>query len=987
MLSVKTSADTRASFYDLTPREQIDFREELRKTYVLGERPDEPKGMSGSGVLFVQHLEIQKLDELIDAAVLTQDPKLLKLIEQEALAAFNLDQAVIDWTYEYRLKISGDEKQLAALYSQITDRFHLKDYDEIIIHLREETDRKLLQIQSAFSKPFQARQSDPQIKNDISQIIERTQKKSWSPDWERSWNATIDLATPMMGIFWVEYKFAEEWTGFKLKSHAAPGSIQPDEASRIQREIDDFVEEKFATNDRLHFKAALQQVLHSEWATSDTRNFAYYRLNNDDRNLFAARLFPDLNLKLARSLIELRFFEITEEERFTISQQIYLTPDDLLKFSTRYFQIGKSGLKDPHEIQNFHEILVSDYLLSRTPKPPDLDALLKRELLNGDKVLDVEKQQEKKRRMLLEEYKEPTFINLVSDWWKIHFDPYDGYWSEEQKRFCGGFWSEEQKRFKDEWQRRRETKDLEKRFRSAKNATERDQITQEIIASFSRPPVDGSSPSVYLSSFLFGAIPHEPKDAFHILKVAATGYTFYVVTRFIGGKMALSILGVVGILGIKDILETSDQIFYGSTTESRVDATEQGGRLIQDFASFGIGSALGHLSIDFSRISRMRKIESYQEQIKKFNQLIERNKSKVKGLSDSLKELTERREKIEKLFGKDSKAFLSTTLEISKTEHQISQLKNGTLASYEGRLEFYSKRIVIEAARMAMMFGSFVSLPLRSGLAEKTIRSKSFRERFQRDAYLGEAQYKQVIEKLSSLIEKRQKMAVPSEAVSRISAVFQKSFANFLKSQKRTADYLITAEEGFDSVRARFLENNSVDEPSELESFGRKNLKDITSATRALEKAMNEFGEHSREAKDFSTLTDGALKDLAELKETDSSSPNLSKTQRVLMAAEKIRQRLIKGSEEKMADFPWEESGDINTKRFFAESYLRLSRQLEVLENLTKAIGEDFTSGRLPADALLIEKLNRITQMREANRIAIESLWPEFNAYIDNSIN
>jgi hypothetical protein len=973
-----SDSDTSSFEETLSLLEQRDFSEYLRYTFVLGDR----RSASGapdqilSGLYHSQKIELDRLEELLEFQTAQASNDISTLIDKQIDQVLSLDQAVIDWTYEFRLKIGNHPEKLSGFYQQALH--HLsegsqKTYREVMRALASEIDRKLFEIRYPMIAEFvplerrkgkfpfsrtelesllQEKRFSEQDSSLSLLIFDHSTRSPWTPNWEKSWRETRDLLAPTLSYVWAEQKFAPA-----LKLKASPTL----DLDTVKRTIDDFVDENLDSKDKFHFEAAVEEFARPHWSKRGIKRFSYYELGDEHRNLFCARSFPDLNLKYARALIELQFFSLTESERFQIAKEIYTSSDDLLEYSGRY---SKLDLSREEQVQAFHEILVLDYFKARTAPPLNLIDLTTRPLLDGRRLPDIELSRAKKARSLLEEYKEPSVLNELKDWWAIEFAPYDGFWRDESARFL------------DQWKRRELIRDqrlkiteLEKKFEKAETDSERIQIAGEVSKILGDFPSDPESPAVFLATFLSGATPRHADEIVSSVKMFGLGCVFFVISKFTTGKVALSI---VGLLGLRDIYRTGRKLAEAKTLFDRLQATEDLGKMTKDLISMGAGFGVAARTIDFSLIVRLRKMDSLRERIRKCDRQIEIRKAEIDTLTKQLASALENQSKIESRFGPGSTEFKDSSKEIGRLRLQIAQLQSGLLSNHQSLFEFYARRLAAEALNLA----GGLSLPLRRSKSEPVVR-KTMAQRFRRSEYLGIDQYKQMIEYFRRLEEQEQVKAFVAEAkpaafIARF--LFKRSLSKFQKAQGRLAENLSIAEESF--LRAEKILADSSDE-------GAKRLaaEALIRGTKALKKSVLTFGEHTEIAGDLSTLARGSLKELQTLAELEKSEAQFSDVQDFLQLTESLRQMARLRPREGTETFPFPQKANEFTRRFFSENYLRLRRQLRDLARLHQEVSQKIADGSLPVDATAIETLEGMKLHLKAHQKAVDKLFPLFDMY------
>ncbi len=821
-----------------------------------------------------------------------------------------------------------------------------------------------------------------------------SQSTPWRPDWDKSWLSTRNFEAPIAGLKWAFLKYQNELNQPDLDFSKLPFSKSVENA---QLAIDEWVR-KNIPEQNLEYHTARIQLSDGSFRNLGRKKFAYYRLNDELRNLFLARNLPDLSLREAQALVELKFFELSEEERLNTLQKIY--PDVQLLFS--YFQkLAVLDLNNPDSLELFQLDLIETYFnlrswnnvakLIKNPKPQKI-------LYNKEIVSDLSNEKSQLEYSIAHSPREDSlYPDSLINWLSINL-----FSSEE-------FWSEELKRFSSEWRRRSDEKklrtkiiELENKYKLAPTkeeksiaATEIEEALKQNSAIFDLERTEPSSPSVFMANFLSGMTPQNLREAQEIGVNLGIGAIFYVVGRFVGAKwLSIFILSDTGLRLISaEILSpqkanllgvdlskgistplgkwTAEFLFHLAKTAETALTADRGfnklnsirdlGAISRDIASASIGAGISHLSLDLSRLSRMRTIHTYQIQIEKYQTKIAELRSEILKLDSELNLLLRQKSLLEKTFEPTSKELRKIESDILKTQLGIAQIENGLLAQFQSKLEFTLKRFAIETIRL----GSGILMPRKSKLAER-VNPKQ---------YFGISTYEQMIKSLESKIRAEEINGFVTESSSLLPApwkrvILKRSLSKFLKSQNEIATHLVESTNHLDAA---------------IHASREKKINYFESSLESLQKAYEAMTKHSRNTEGVEYLTSGSIKDFTQLAEYSKPTATLSRIQTWALSIEEkklilnafIRRKSLLDVEK----YPWEYTGDIHTLRFFSENYINLEMQLKALNHTYAQIEAEIIRTGInlsPTMRNLFESIAKISSQTESALLQLRPILDKF---------
>ena len=155
-----------------------------------------------------------------------------------------------------------------------------------------------------------------------------------------------------------------------------------------------------------------------------------------------------------------------------------------------------------------------------------------------------------------------------------------------------------------------------------------------------------------------------------------------------------------------------------------------------------------------------------------------------------------------------------------------------------------------------------------------------------------------------------------------------------------------------------------------------KNLRDLSAALKAFEKALKAFGNDQRGIIELSRARYDSLTNFAKLIEKAETPSKLPLDQKLLWSVENLKRRLIK------QDPLPAPKADIGTQRFFAENYLRLIKQMEILNKTYFQIEIGLRLGRYPTNPKIVAQLEIIQTLLDRGSTRLTEIQPTFNEYM-----
>lgn len=789
LLSIKVCLAQNFSDWGLV--EQRDFIALAQKLYILGDRS------TPSGLFQTQLERIEEVQHLLNLGSEENTAPLQTALER----LFRLETSIADRSYEFRNKIREEPEVLNRLYENVLQSLPddcPKTIDNVLTRLSFEVDQKLFYLRHpliAENIPFAGirgkklsdfRKFLPPIEREKlnDSVINRLNQNEpdFSTDdslkqllYEASmkWGQELKLDLPLRGdiqttgYLWILEKYGNEWP--RLQDLAREPDKDNKWRDRFTAEIDERIVDLFDADLAFKIRKAQDQILSPRFINLKEDEFTYYQLEEDERNLFAGRLFPELSIASARALIERRFFEISEADRMGILNELF--PDDI-SAAQKFSDFRLVRFDSPPAVREFHSNLLHAYFKNLENRKHSQPESL--QLLSGIHLPWIGKERDE-MRALIEQHKGEIQTGIYPSWLiealMVRFYPSEDHLKNEGLRFSN------------EWKRRRlmensleEIADLQKK--GTENAALIAEKVQKLNAELASTGIDPQSEATLLAAFTYGLTPKNWHDLKGIGKAFGVGFAFVVVTRFVGWK-AVSLfiftdtglrfmtaeyfsdsgeplnldkgistpIGLWTARSMQDSMNLIHRLVRDSDPEDRLNAAADLGRFARDAIAASLGAAAANITLDFARTKRIQKIRGMEREIRELKLRIEDNRRLIESLQSKLEVVQKELADLERAHLGSSKQGLSKQNLKNEILHKISQLEGESGKAYQSRLEFYSKQLFAEILRVV----DYV-LPLKSKISG--IKPEGLIERWSRRRSLGIRQYETQIAALENAIAK-----------------------------------------------------------------------------------------------------------------------------------------------------------------------------------------------------------------------------------------
>ncbi len=629
---LSTNAQSQTPFSKLGLREQRDFALAIKKIWILGER-NQPETLLG--------VQAGHLQDVINHLQMSDDASPSELNRSLALA-FESSLTVADRSVNFEQKNHWEPEFLSELYTRALDRVppgSAKDFETVMAQVLSEIDKKVRWFESPLS-PQPTNEFEEKLDSVIRQYLTTHPVRiEWKLESPEDW---------LLGTAWLEVKH----------SILTPEIENQIDLFKYGNTIDRLAEQVLDKEEFFHYRQALAQIEDSQWVTLKSESFSYFTLKDNGRRILTARLFPDLNFRTARALLEKRIEDVSEEER----QMLFSILPDGDHFSLEWLN-QVSALKDSLIHLKFHKEIVDSYLTRL--KPDELPTTIT--LADGTVVPRIEKVRDD-MRLLIASHQKDIDPGIYPRWLieelMVRFYPTPEHLEQERAR---GHQETERQKLLDEHDRK--TQSLREQLQSTKSLSESEllkkQLAEEQTAldlQLLSYPIDPDSDFQLLSAFNYGLTPHSASDYWRLTKVAGVGFAFILTARFAGARTVALVLATdAGIrvtvasqldpnnLGFLDLDLTSrvwspglmmaqglqsqgltlSALFNPENPEQRLKAAHDLGLLVQESAA---GLVVGGGSASLARLSRLQKFQKVRRlnrQIDYWKRSIERNQTLI----------------------------------------------------------------------------------------------------------------------------------------------------------------------------------------------------------------------------------------------------------------------------------------------------------------------------------------------------------------------
>lgn len=816
-------------------------------------------------------------------------------------------------------------------------------------------------------------------------IYNASRIQAWRPDWDKSWRDSQAQSLSILGALWVQNQFSDRWPALAQDDSETK---LPEESGfgRLQREIDEMVSEILSSDEHYLFEATIAQVEDDSWNKKGIEGFAYYRLSEELKNLAVGRLFPDLTVAQGRALLEKQFTSLSETERMEVANHIYTDMTEML----RYIDLRKNlSDGDPKQNDRFHEVLVKNYFEARALPKAHADDFIRPDtitLLDGSKIPSSTVSKERMEAYLNENpnaFEGSWTPDWLVRWLSINLFPYPGYLEDEI--FV---------RTINEWNRRSEVRAyrdnlsrLQKEYDTSRTDEDKKSIVARIESEIKRfneqfaAPHD-SSPAISATAFLSGVTPQSFKDMGSAAVAATAGAAFYIVLQVTGisGKAAFWLIAGDTCLRFGTAYKLSEEggfdlekgyssylgkwtahtlatswdiartIYMTEDAETRLDAYDSAGQMAGEFLWFGAGSYTAARILHLGRVTKLRKIDHLQKEIERVRGIISEHRLKISNLKNEIAVDQKFLDSTRKAFGDAAPEVAALHQQLVQKQMRLNTLETGTIPGYDNLIQFLSKQMLSQLARLGKFFyinplTKFFQDPARIATAEKLVWYKRLVRRFNRRGALGISQYEQYISRLHGKIQIIQEKGFAAE-----SSVSLKRYKN---NQATASRELAEAELLLRGAQTPGLSPKKSTQLTEL-------------SLKAFQRGFEAFREH--------------IVDLQSLQKTARTPPTWSATQKLLFEVEHAKEflnpwRYFQDYALRPLEIP---AADAMTQRFFTENYLRLRAQLRMLRDMHSRLAIEIKSGRLPATDATLSSMRLLEVNLSAQESVILTLTPNF---------
>ncbi|MBN8554547.1 MAG: hypothetical protein J0L93_03805 [Deltaproteobacteria bacterium] len=845
----------------------------------------------------------------------------------------------------------------------------------------------------------------------------------------------VDFAKPnakenLSGAIWVSEEYAKK----NKKFWSSVRDIQPDQAgysenlAKLSALIDEWVERNFDSS-QFDFQAALLQIQDNTWSFDGRKNFSYYRLdegskNPELRNLFSARIFPDLSLREGKALLEQRFFDLPKKDQDSLVQKIFLDSSGLVEFLKRLSQINT---KDPAAIQKFHEFLVATYLKNRQVEQANdwaWEAVPTNKLLDGSVLPDIKSAKNRMNRLVEAhghefDYGSYSKISPLVDFLTVNIFPYDGYFSDEFKHMGNAY------KLRAEHQKHIETlAPLWEKYSKLSEGEEKRALALQIDAATKNyavftelHSVDPESLGEMAGAFVYGVLPHRVSDIPSIAANVGMGFAFYWAGRWLGGKVVVVLLFdtaarlisakyfnekdktwltmdlnkgfSIPILPIgkwtaeflQHTARTAVAIANASTANERQDHLQEFGEITGGFISFSAGSLIAHMRFDFTTISRIRTIEKLKSQIRDVQSAMESSSKQLEGLSTRLQEVQKKLVNEKSTLGAND--FQKLAKEEINLKSKISDIQDGIFSRHQNHFFMLIKQMGWQSAKL--INGIFNPLAWAGGLAKKFLPEKFLKQSFKAAEAFQIKNFEAEILRLEQKIAAQEKMLFQREAI--LNPTTAK--LNLDLTRLNPADYAIykwnsmALHLDFSRLKVRIRGTLAKTGKALSNSIDQLEIaKTSASPKAALEQSIQSLSEASQSFGNYATasteLAGGSLYRLNRIADASNPPSLLTWRHEFLLRMENFRRALLNRHPEKI-----EMKAGVASEKYFSENYIRLRSQLELLKATEEKLMSQMKRNQfIENEPLLMDELMHIHKLNEAHAQALSKLRARFENYL-----
>jgi len=584
------------------------------------------------------------------------------------------------------------------------------------------------------------------------------------PKFLEASNWTDEEITRLSGALWVEQNFGRDWPEFN-DDQELQRMMNGDDSESLgvfSESVDKMVSVSllFTESERESYRLALREILAKTWLES--KSSYYSKLNERMRNLLAARLFPDLNIRESRLLLEARLNEMTDSDFVSLVSKVFLDDPSRSQFlkSLRLREINKLQTRVDLSMN-----LLSIYQVQRDPKT-NIAANLENASKESELLYGKTLPRAAWARAAMEESIEHASDSIdygwlpksLVDFLMINLFPYPNYLEDEIYRFVN---------------------ELDRR-RILRSELPDAQQLELLFDSQERPLTDLSSPAVYLAGYWDGFWQNPETIPQKILAGAA----FIVALRVLGKRWVLGfILGDTGLkLGTAIYYDETDSEWYrvpldqgvslpydlgigeaGAASiqqvgkvlqgllhpvkeEDRLEAVWELGMLSSDVVWFSAGATTSAKLLSLRAPAYLREQNRFEAQLRRSYKSLERHEAQIQDIELKLSNL---RKSVEKNVDENLARFLDEKLWL---EQRLMRLQTG-LKSYHPNL---IRKVFGGSFELVKRIGSYFlwinEKPRRIRLEHRSVRSRLERWYAGRRALPGYSQIEYQIAQIETKI-------------------------------------------------------------------------------------------------------------------------------------------------------------------------------------------------------------------------------------------
>lgn len=624
------------------------------------------------------------------------------------------------------------------------------------------------------------------------------------------WSNFSEDLEDLNALLWLEANYRQQWPDLdnfgdfqEILNEMRDGDFSI--LAMLQMAIDESLEEDFSfqAEQKSFFKEAVVQIEKLNWL-KDPENSKFLKLDTRLRNILCAREFPTLSIRACRALLEDRLIDLSREEIARFPVLFYRSSSKREEYLQKF---RETNLINANQARELAKMLVQDYfeMLTEKAEIQSREPQEKLHLYSGEELELVSKKKSQRRAEIESgEYQLPKVYgwlpNDLATWINLQISPYDGFWSDEIKRF--------------ENERKRAqilTDYREKMMNTEEDSDEyqklHEELHQMVTDSEGFPRVDLSSPAVYLADYWTGL---RNADAMEIAGSAAAGFVFYFVFKGVGGRWIFRIVtgdtalrigsayyydrdarsliqidldkgfstpvGYWTAKGLQDSLKTLGDLLFPQNDAQRLAGFYDLGRLTPGFGSFIAG---GFVAREFGgrAYGLIRQRSRLEDRLLREIKNLETLKTEIKELELN-KSVTQDRLR---LLAEGSPEFKKAQQEILAMERKAFDLQYGLISTHESTLSFYFDRSLKAAYRLARKILYFE--PKRAAKLNWTQRLNSWR----RQKSFGIAQTEDAIAGIEAKLRDLDFKMMSSDSAFKAKA-FREKISNYRTGMKAASE-------------------------------------------------------------------------------------------------------------------------------------------------------------------------------------------------------